>query len=67
LCCSNPPKSQITYLGFLCYADDAACENYVEAPKHTDLNHVRIKLRPDTMGMWDSAESYPLHTGRHSQ
>lgn len=30
LCCKNPPESQITWVGHLCYADDPACENFKE-------------------------------------
>lgn len=30
LCCKNPPKSQISWCGFLCYEDTPACENYKE-------------------------------------
>ena len=28
LCCKNPPKSQIGWLGHLCYENDPACENF---------------------------------------
>lgn len=30
LCCKDPPKSQISWCGFLCYEDTPACENYKE-------------------------------------
>jgi hypothetical protein len=28
LCCKNPPKDQVGWCGFLCYADTPACENF---------------------------------------
>lgn len=28
LCCSNPPKDQVGWAGFLCYEDTPACENF---------------------------------------
>ena len=31
LCCSNPPRSQVSWLGFLCYSDTEACENFEES------------------------------------
>lgn len=30
LCCENPPKSQVSWGGFLCYEDTPACENFEE-------------------------------------
>lgn len=30
LCCSNPPKDKVGYLGFLCYEYTEACKNYKE-------------------------------------
>lgn len=28
LCCTNPPKDQVGWCGFLCYEDTEACQNF---------------------------------------
>lgn len=33
LCCKNPPKDEVGWCGFLCYAEDPACENFKEEEK----------------------------------
>ena len=58
LCCKNPPESQITWAGHLCYDDTPACENFKPL--------LRIRLRTDRPGDWEPKE-FPLHTGKHSQ
>lgn len=57
LCCKNPPESQASWCGFLCYEDTPACENYIP------LKHLRLR-KSDVN--WDTKE-FPLHTGWHSQ
>lgn len=36
LCCKNPPKSQVGWLGHLCYENDPACENFKDKVLNKD-------------------------------
>lgn len=50
LCCSNPPKDEVSWAGFLCYADTAPCHNYIyrcaelKIEKGSDANEVKSSV-----------------------
>jgi hypothetical protein len=43
LCCSNPPKDEVSWVGFLCYEDTEPCHNY-KYKKRGEDNEVKSSV-----------------------